>query len=113
MKHIKFILSIIIIIALIIFFVQNHSAFSTSVEFRLDLFSFHFKSVGMNIYYIIGISFLLGVFITGLCGITERFQLKKQIKTLTAISKEKDKELNSLRNLPITSDNIGSKKIKQ
>ena len=112
MKHIKFILLIIIIIALIIFFVQNHSTFSTNVEFRLDLFSFHYKSSGINIYYIIGISFLLGVLITGLCGIVERFQLKRQIKTLTTIKNEKDKELNSLRNLPITSDNVGSDKFK-
>jgi hypothetical protein len=67
----------------------------------------------MNIYYIIGISFLLGVFITGLCGIVERFQLKKQIKTLTTITKEKDKELNSLRNLSISSDSVGSKKFNQ
>ena len=112
MKHLKFILLIIIIIALIIFFVLNHGTFSTRIEFGLDLFSLH-KSYDINIYYIIGISFLLGVFITGLCGIVERFQLKRQIKTLTAITKEKDKELNSLRNLPITSDNVGSKRFSQ
>jgi hypothetical protein len=40
----------------------------------------------------------------------ERFQLKRQIKTLTTVLKEKDKELNSLRNLPIISDNVGIKK---
>ena len=113
MKHLKFILLIIIIIALIIFFVQNHGTFSTRIEFGLDLFSFHYKSPMINIYYIMGISFLLGVLITGLCGIVERFQLKRQIKTLTTISKEKDKELNSLRNLPITSDNVGIKKFRQ
>jgi ATP adenylyltransferase len=53
------------------------------------------------------------VLITGLCGIVERFHLKRQIKTLISVSKEKDKELNSLRNLPITSDNVGSKKIRR
>jgi uncharacterized integral membrane protein len=111
MKHLKFILSIVIIIFLIIFFVQNHKTFSTGIEFGLDLFSLHYKSPMINIYYIMGISFLLGVFITGICSIVERFQLKRQIKTLTTISKEKDKELNSLRNLPITSDNVGSKNI--
>lgn len=112
MKHLKFILSIIIIIAIIIFFVQNNVTFSTRIGFGLDLFSLH-KSYETSIYYIIGISFLLGVFITGLCGIVERFQLKRQIKTLKTITKEKDKELNSLRNLPIASDNVGSKKLSQ
>jgi ATP adenylyltransferase len=67
----------------------------------------------MNIYYIAGISFLFGVLITAICGIVERFRLKRQIKTLIGISKEKDKELNSLRNLPITSDNVGSKNFTQ
>jgi uncharacterized integral membrane protein len=113
MKHLKFLFSIIIILALVIFLVENHQAFSTSVVFRLDLFSLHYQSPEIYIYYIAGISFLFGVLITGLCGIVERFHLKRQIKTLISVSKEKDKELNSLRNLPITSDNVGSKKIRR
>jgi uncharacterized integral membrane protein len=113
MKHLKFLLSVIIILGLVIFLVENHEGFSKTVEFRLDLFSLHYLSPKIYIYYIAGISFLLGVLITGLCGIVERFQMKRQIKTLISVSKGKDKELNSLRNLPITSDNVGSKKLRQ
>ena len=53
---------------------------------------------------VVSVSFLLGILVAGFYGIFERFKLKKQIKGLVNSSKEKDKELNSLRNLPITSD---------
>jgi ATP adenylyltransferase len=52
------------------------------------------------------IAFLFGVLVTGFYGIIERFRLKREIKTLVSTSQEKDKELNSLRNLPITSDDV-------
>jgi uncharacterized integral membrane protein len=110
MKYLKFLLAVIIILVVVILLVENHGAFSTGVEFRIDLFTLHYRSPEISIYYIIGISFLFGVLITGLYGTVERFQLKKQIKTLNNSSKEKDKELNSLRNLPITLDNVGSEK---
>jgi len=54
------------------------------------------------------IAFLFGVIVAGLYGFIERFRLKKEIKVLAHASREKDKELNSLRNLPITSDDVGS-----
>jgi hypothetical protein len=38
----------------------------------------------------------------------ERFRLKRQIKTLTKELQIKDQELNSLRNLPITSDDVSA-----
>ncbi len=110
MKYVKFLVAVIIILMVVILLVENHAAFSTGVDFRIDLFTLHYRSPEISIYYIIGISFLFGVLITGLYGTVERFQLKKQIKTLNNVSKEKDKELNSLRNLPITLDNVGPEK---
>jgi uncharacterized integral membrane protein len=111
MRYLKFILSMIIIILVIIIIVENNGAFSTKVQFGLDIFSLHYKTPEISIYNIATITFLLGVIITGLYGIVERFQLKKQIKNLYKILKDKDKELNSLRNLPITSDNVVSANI--
>lgn len=108
MKHLKFLLAVIIILVVVILLVENHNAFSTKVEFRIDLFTLHYRSPEISMYYISGIAFLLGVLITGLYGAVERYQLKRQIKSLVKTSKEKDEELNSLRNLPITSDNVGS-----
>jgi hypothetical protein len=44
------------------------------------------------------------VFVTGVSTIVERFHLKRRMKALTKELEVKDRELNSLRNLPITSD---------
>jgi len=108
MRHLKFILAIIIMLVVVVLFVENHGALSKRVFFKIDLFSLHYKSAEISMYYIVAISFLFGILIAGLYGIVERFQLKRQIKNLVKASKEKDKELNSLRNLPITSDDVSS-----
>jgi hypothetical protein len=57
------------------------------------------------------IAFLFGVLVTGFYGIIERFRLKREIKTLVSTSREKDKELSSLRNLPITSDDVSPSQV--
>ena len=108
MRHFKFIISIILMLIVVILVVENHGAFSTRVFFKIDFFSLHYKSADISLYYIVAIAFLFGIIIAGLYGIVERFQLKKQIKNLVKASREKDKELNSLRNLPITSDGVSS-----
>jgi hypothetical protein len=38
----------------------------------------------------------------------ERFRLKRQIRNMNKQLKEKDKELNSLRNLPVTSEELST-----
>ena len=108
MRYLKFIIAIFIMLFIVVLIVQNHEAMSTSVSFKLDLLSIHTMTPGISLYYIIPISFIFGVLITWLYGMIERFNLIKQIKSLEAASQEKDKELNSLRNLPITSDDVGS-----
>lgn len=108
MKHLKFIIAVIIILVVVILLVENLGALSTQVKFKLDLFSIHYKSPEISMGYIIGFSFLFGVVITVLYTSIGIWQLKRQIRNLIKTSKEKDEELNSLRNLPITSDSVGS-----
>lgn len=107
MRYLKFILSVIIALFLVVIIVENHEPLSRTVFFRFDMFSLHYRTVDMSLYYIIAIPFLFGVIITGVYGMVERYRLNKQIKELFKIIRNKDKELNSLRNLPITSDNMG------
>ena len=106
MKHVKFMLAIILMLVVVILIVQNHEALSTKVSFRVSFFSWGLQSSMMSVYYIITISFLFGVIISGTYGIIERFRLMKALKSLRASSHEKEQELNSLRNLPITSEDI-------
>ena len=55
MKNIKFILAIIIMLAIVILVVENHGALSTKVVFKLDLFTLHCKSSEISMYYIVTI----------------------------------------------------------
>jgi len=105
MKHIKFIVAIILMLIVVILIVQNHEAMSTRVVFRVNLIA-NYETSQLSVYHIVTIAFLFGIIVSGFYGIIERFRLKKQIKVLMSNTQEKDKELNSLRNLPITSDDV-------
>jgi len=108
MKHLRFMLAIFLMLLVVILVVQNHPAMSKEVVFRVNLLSLDYQTSEMSIYHIVTISFLFGVIISGLYGMIERFRLHKQIKELTSDSREKEKELNSLRNLPITADDVST-----
>lgn len=113
MKHLKFMLWVLVALVIVILIVQNHEAMSTPVVFKADFRIFQFRSPETSLYLIVTSAFLFGVIIAGLYGMIERFQLKRQIKTLINDSRDKDKELNSLRNLPITSDDVGAGQIQR
>jgi uncharacterized integral membrane protein len=108
MKHLKFIVAIVIMLLVVILIAENLAALSTAVVFQIIFFSIHLQTAEMPLYYVLPITFLFGVLITGLYGMRERYRLSKEIKSLMAESKAKDKELNSLRNLPITVEGMGS-----
>jgi len=101
MKHIKAIISVLIMLLVIILIVENLGQLSKTLTLRVDFLFWSHKTPPMAFYLVMIIVFLLGVFIAGFFGIFERFRLKKEIKVLSREKLEKDKELNSLRSLPI------------
>lgn len=107
MTHLKAIVFILIGLAVIVLVVQNNAAFSTTVKFRMNPYFFQEKVTSdITLYEIVIVTYLVGVLSIGLYGIAERFRLKKKIKVLTRTLEEKEKEVNNLRNLPITSDHV-------
>ncbi len=106
MKHIKFLIYVLIIFVVVMLLVQNHEAFNTSVVFHVNLWFGKYESAGITIYLISAIAFTLGLIISWLYNLLDRFQLKRTITRLRNEIKNKDKELNSLRNLPITSESV-------
>ncbi len=108
MKHVKFIAAIVIMLVIVILVVQNQSAFSTALAFRVDLPGVHWELSNVSVYHVVTVAFLLGILISGLYGMVERFRLKKEVRVLRKASNEKDAELSSLRNLPITTDEVAS-----
>jgi len=107
MAHLKAIVFILIGLAVIILVVQNNAALSKTVQFRMNPYFFQERMTSeITLYEVIIVTYLLGVLSIGLYGIAERFRLKKKIKVLTRTLEEKEKEVNNLRNLPITSDPV-------
>ena len=106
MKYFRFIIAIILILFVLAIIIQNHQAMSTSVVFRLNLLFTEFMSVPISLYIVVILTFVFGVLITWFYGMIEHYRLRRDIKLLGKALREKDTELNSLRNLPITSDDV-------
>lgn len=106
MKHVRLILIILFVLLIITVAVQNYAAMATTVTFRLNLLVFNHQTPPMSLYLVVIIAFLLGVIFTGFYGITERFRLKREVKQLRKESREKDQELQTLRNLPVTAEDV-------
>jgi len=106
MKHVRVVLIILFVLLIIVVAVQNYAVMATTVTFRLNLLFFNHETPPMSLYLVVIIAFLLGVIFTGFYGISERFRLKRQIKLLKKESRGKDQELQSLRNLPVTAEDV-------
>ncbi|MBP1742653.1 MAG: hypothetical protein H6Q48_4946 [Deltaproteobacteria bacterium] len=107
MAQLRAIVFILIGVVILVLFLQNHTTFMKTVEFRVNPYFFQAKTTSeITLYEVVIVTFLLGVLSIGLYGITERFRLKKKIKVLTRTLEEREKEVNTLRNLPITSEHV-------
>lgn len=107
MKHLKFILLILLLSLVVILVFQNSKAVSETVQFRMNpVFFNEVQTPPIAVGLVMLMAFFLGVVFVGLFGMVERFHLRRQLKVLSRTLKEKDTELNSLRNLPITSDDV-------
>jgi len=106
MKHIKAIISIVLMLLVVVLIVENLTQLSQKLTLKVDLYFWDWKTEPMAFYFVIIIVFLLGILIASLYGIFERFKLKKEIRIISKEKREKDKELNSLRNLPIVESKI-------
>jgi uncharacterized integral membrane protein len=108
MNHLRAMVAVLFVLFIFILAVQNYDALSIPVKFRVNLVFVDYESDEIPVSFVAVIAFLVGVISLGLYGMTERFRLKRQIKTLLKERKEKEKELNSLRNLPVTTGNMNS-----
>jgi len=106
MKQVKAIASILVMLFVVIIVVENLEQLSKTLTLRVDLLFWGVKTAPMAFYLVMIIAFLIGVLVAGFFGIFERFRLKKEIKRLSKETKEKDKELNSYRNLPIVEEKM-------
>ncbi len=106
MKHIKFLIYVFIFIGVLVLIIQNHQAFNTKVVFNVDLWFAKYESTEISIYIISVAAFTLGLIVSWVYNLFDRIQLIRKIGKLNNQIKQKDKELNSLRNLPLVSESV-------
>ena len=107
MKHIKVMGVILLLLLAVILAVQNYQALSTPVQFKADLVFLKYASSRVPLSLFAVVTFLVGVLATGFYGMAERFRLKKDLKACQNRVREMESELNSLRNLPVTTEDMG------
>ena len=109
MFYLKILVGLLFMVFAVLFLVQNNDTMMTAVHFKLNIPNvFNLQSTDITLYIIIPLSFLLGALIMWLLCVREHFRLKAKIKSLMTSTKEKEKELNSFRNLPLTSDDVST-----
>ncbi len=101
MKHIKAIVSILIMLLVIILIVENLGQLSKTLILRVDFLFWSHETPPTAFYLVMIIVFLLGVLITGFFGIFERFRLKKEIRALSREKVAKEREIRSPGNAPV------------
>jgi len=88
----------------LIVIIQNYEAFSQTATLRVNLLFFRWQSPPLSLYLISCITFCIGVVLTGFYSIFELFKYKREIRRLKKELSEKEKELVSLRNLPVSEE---------
>ena len=106
MRHVKALISILVMLLIVIVIVENLEQLSQTLTLRIDLLFWGAKTGPMAFYLVVIIAFLIGIFVAGFLGIFERFRLKREIRRLSKENLAKDKELSSYRNLPIVEEKI-------
>ncbi len=110
MNIFKWMCTIFLGLFVLIVIVQNYSSFSQTVTFKINLLFFKWESPPISLYLVSCITFCFGVVLTGFYSIFERFRLRREIKRLKKELSQKEKELVSLRNLPVSEEEPGSNK---
>lgn len=107
MKQLKGIVAIVSMVLIVVVIVQNFQTLATPVNFRIDLSFYSYQSANLPLSLVALGAFFLGVIAAGIQGLTERMRYRRDIRALKKELAEKEKELNSLRNLPVTaSDDV-------
>ena len=108
MKQVKALIVILFLLLVVVLSVQNYAALTTKISFKANLLFLNYETAGLSIFLIAVVTFLVGVVVTWLFGVSERVAFKRQIKSLTKDVQNNEMELNSLRNLPVTTEVMSS-----
>ena len=111
MSYLKAIVISLVVALAIIFMVQNIEPLSHPLSIRLNLFFIQFETTPYATYMIILLAFFVGLLAASLLGLMERFRLRKAIRQQRKAVERLNKELSSLRNMPLTGEPIAGSDI--
>ncbi len=108
MKQIKALVIILFLLLIVVLSVQNYAALTTKINFKANLIFLNYQTADLSIFLIAVVTFLIGVVAIWIFGLSERLSFKRQIKALMKDVKNNEMELNSLRNLPVITEDMSS-----
>lgn len=106
MSYLKAIVISAVVALAIVFMVQNIEPLSHPLSIRLNLFFVQFETTPYATYMVILLAFFVGLLAASLLGLMERFRQRKTIRQQRKEVQRLNKELSSLRNMPITGEAI-------
>jgi uncharacterized integral membrane protein len=99
LSYIKILILALLALAAVMLAVQNQPFLTQEISFRLDLYVWDWISASYPLYIIIVLAFLLGILLTSLAGIGNRFYLRGRLKEAVGRKEAVEKELSNLRGL--------------
>lgn len=102
MRFVKVLILVLVFFISMMFFVQNNAVLSQAVTLKLDLFfDTAWSSIELPFYFMVLCAFLLGALCTMLMLMVSRLRAGAALRRANKRIRVLEKELNSLRNLPL------------
>ena len=102
MRFVKVLVLVLVFFISMMFFVQNNAVLSQAVTLKLDLFfDTAWSSIELPFYFMVLCAFLLGALCTMLMLMVSRLRAGAALRRANKRIRVLEKELNSLRNLPL------------
>lgn len=101
MRYFKVLFIVILFFLCMIFFVQNTEILTANLDLQFHLFNWSWFSATVPIYVFILLFFVLGAIVSMLYFFMERIRLARELKQSRSRIQSLEKELNSLRNMPL------------
>jgi putative membrane protein len=107
MKYLKVIGLALFFFISMVFFIQNTPVLSEEVQLSLELFDYKWTSIPIPYYVLILGLFFIGALLATLYFLAEKFRLSGMLKRCHSRVQSLEKELNSLRNMPLEDQGYG------
>ncbi len=101
MRVLRSILLVVLIGLMLVFVLQNSSELVRPVEIKLDLFLKDLSPGPVPQYGLVLGALLAGILIGGIWGLLQQLGLRSRLRETKKLLKERESELDSLRNLPV------------